>query len=233
MDPRTVDAISFDLDNTLIRYERSPGELLRESFDRLGLDPVFSVEAYHARFDEFAETADSMDELRSACFAALAAENGYGRQLGTAVATAYSDERDQSNVALVPSAASLLDELADGYRLALVTNGTRDAQLQKVEAVSLDRWFETVVVAGHDTPPKPDPEPFDRVVESLDVTPATTVHVGDSLDTDIAGATAAGLASIWVSERTDTRDYDPTVRVDSLGDLRSLLLETEQSREGR
>jgi HAD superfamily hydrolase (TIGR01549 family) len=226
MDTRNIEAISFDLDDTLVQYVRSPGEVLQASFDRLGIDPLFSVEEYYARYDEFAEQCDSMDDLRSDCFAALAAENGHERALGREVAAAFSDERDQSNVELLPSVAGLLDDLADEYRLAIVTNGARDAQRQKIEAVSLDQWVETVVIAGHDTPPKPDPEAFERALQSLDATPESTVHVGDSLDTDVAGATAGGLASIWVSERSDTHEYDPTFRVDSLGDIRPLLLET-------
>lgn len=233
MDPRPIEAISFDLDETLVRYTRSPGEVLQVSFDRLGIEPVFAVEEYYARYDEFAETCDSMDELRSDCFAALAAENGHERHLGRAVAAVFSDERDQSNVELLPSVATLLDELAEEYRLAIVTNGARDAQQTKIEAVSLDRWVETVVIAGDDTPPKPDPEPFERLLAALDATPATTVHVGDSLETDVAGATAVGLVSIWLSEHSDTGDYDPTFRVESLGDIAPLLSETAPPSEGR
>lgn len=233
MEPGNIEAISFDLDNTLIRYKRSPGEVLRVCFDRLGIEPIFSVDEYYARYDEFAEKCDSMDELRSECFAALAAENGCERQLGKDAAETFSDERDQSNVELFPSVTRLLDELAQEYKLAIVTNGARDAQQQKMEAVYLDRWVETILIAGHDTPPKPDPEPFDRIVQSLNVTPATTVHVGDSLETDIAGATAAGLASIWISESTNTQGYEPTFRVDSQGELRSLLLETTPPHERR
>jgi HAD superfamily hydrolase (TIGR01549 family) len=232
MDARTIEAISFDLDDTLVRYTRSPGEVLQASFDRLGIDPIFPVEEYYARYDEFAERCDSMDELRSECFAALAAENGQERQLGRDVAAVFSDERDQSNVELLPSVATLLEELDDEYQLAIVTNGARDAQRSKIEAVSLDRWVEAVVIAGHDTPPKPDPEPFERALDSLDATPAATVHIGDSLETDVAGATAAGLASIWVSERSNTQDYDPTFRVESLGGVRPLLLESVPPSEG-
>lgn len=214
-----VEAISFDLDNTLVQYERSPGEVLQAAFDTLDLDPIFSVEEYYARYDEFAERSDSMDELRSECFAALAAENGYESHLGRDVADAFSDERDQSNVEFLPAAEQILEEVAREHRVAILTNGAADAQRQKIEAANLERWVDTVVIAGHETPPKPDPEPFNRVMESLNTTPATTVHVGDSLETDIAGATAAGLDSVWVAETTETREFDPTYRVDSLGDL--------------
>lgn len=214
-----VEAISFDLDNTLLRYRRSPGEVLQAAFDRLGLDPLFPVEQYYARYDEFAETCDSMDELRSECFAALAAENGYESHLGREVAEAFSDERDQSNVELLPAAERVLGKLSQENQLAIVTNGAQDAQQQKIDAVNLDRWVDAVVIAGHDTPPKPDPEPFDRAMQSLNTAPERTVHVGDSLETDIAGATAAGLDSVWISETSETREFDPTYRVESLDAL--------------
>ncbi|SDR00192.1 HAD family hydrolase [Natronobacterium texcoconense] len=216
-----IETVSFDLDGTLLRYVRSPGEVLQASFEGLGLEPLFSVEEYYARYDEFARRCESMDELRSECFAALAAENGYDRELGRDVATAFAAERDQSNVELLPSAASVLESLADDYRLAVVTNGARDAQRQKIAAVDLERWVDAVVVAGHDTLPKPDPEPFERALRTLEATPETTVHVGDSLETDVAGATAAGLESVWVSESADSEAYDPTYCVESIGRLAS------------
>ena len=212
-------AITFDLDNTLVQYERSPGTVLQATFDRLGLEPIFSVEQYYDRYDEFAERCDSMNQLRTECFATLAAENGYESQLGRDVADVFSDERDQSRVELLPSAERVLSTLSQDYQLAIVTNGAQDAQWQKIDAVNLEQWVDKVVIAGHETPPKPDPEPFHHVVQSLHTTPATTVHVGDSLETDIAGATAAGLDSVWISEASETRELEPTFRVNSLGDL--------------
>lgn len=219
----SVEAISFDLDDTLVQYKRSPGEVLQATFDRLGLEPLFSVEQYYNRYDEFAERCDSMDELRAECFATLAVENGYESQLGRDVADAFSDERDQSNVELLPSAERVLNTLSDEYQLAIITNGAEDAQRQKIDAVDLEQWIDEVVIAGHETPPKPDQEPFHKVVQSLNTTAATTVHVGDSLKTDIAGATAAGLDSVWISKTTETREFRPTYRVDSLADLLPLL----------
>lgn len=45
---------------------------------------------------------------------------------------------------------------------------------------------------------KPDPAVYDVVLEMLGVSPARVLAVGDALRTDIAGATASGLASCWV-----------------------------------
>lgn len=216
-----IEAILFDLDDTLVQYERSPGEVLRASFETVGSEPLFSVEEYYARYDEFAEKCESMDELRSECFAALADENGYERRLGRDVADAFSDERDQTNVELLPSVTRVLSELSREHLLAIVTNGAPDAQQQKIDAVNLERWIDAIVIAGHDVPPKPNPEPFERAIQSLDATPGSTVHVGDSLETDIAGASGAGLDSVWISETVDTRGHTPTHRIESIDNLLS------------
>jgi len=219
--PRT-EAVLFDLDDTLVRYERSPGEVLLAAFEAVGCDPLFSVEEYYARYDEFAEKCDSMDELRSECFAALAESNGYERRRGRAVAAAFSEERDQTRVELLPSVGDVLGEVSSEYRTAIVTNGARDAQHQKIDAVGLDRWVDEIVVAGHDVPPKPDPEPFERAIRTLGVTPESTVHVGDSPDTDVAGASAAGLDTVLVAEGSAAVEPSPTYRIESIDALRSL-----------
>lgn len=217
-----IEAVLFDLDGTLVRYRRSPGEVLRSSFEAVGVDPLFSVEEYYARYDEFAQESDSIVELRSDCFATLAGENGYERQLGRDVAAAFTDERDQSNVELLPGVVPVLTELCRGYRLAIVTNGVRDAQRRKIDAVGLDRWIDATVLAGHDAPPKPDPEPFERAIRSLGATTGTAAHVGDSLETDIAGAANAGVDSVWVSDERPAGGYAPTYRIGSIGELTSL-----------
>lgn len=214
-----VEAVTFDLDGTLLRYERSPGTVLERAFERAGVDPLFPVEEYYARYDEFAERSGSMDELRSACFATLAAENGHPKGLGREVAAAFADERDQSNVELLPGVAGVLEELSREVRLGIVTNGARDAQRTKIEAVGLKRWIDAVVVAGAETPPKPNSRPFERALRALETAPAAAVHVGDSLETDVAGAAAAGIDSVWVSEAPDARGHEPTYRVDSVADL--------------
>jgi putative hydrolase of the HAD superfamily len=217
-----IEAVLFDLDNTLVQYERSPGDVLQVAFDTIGSEPLFSVEDYYARYDEFAEKCDSMDELRSECFAALAAANGYERYRGRAVADAFSEERDQTRVELLPAVEDVLSELSREYRIGIVTNGSPGAQQQKIEAVNLTQWVDEIIVASHEVPPKPDPEPFERALQLLNATPASTIHVGDSPETDIAGAAAAGLDSVLVSETNESEQYPPTHHIESLDSLLSL-----------
>jgi putative hydrolase of the HAD superfamily len=226
-----IRAVLFDLDDTLLRYRRSSGTLLRESFESVGVDPVFPVEAYYDQFRRFADRTNSVAELRRECFAALCADRGRGPDLGRRVADAYAAERDHRDVEWVAGAREVMGSLSEHYRVGVVTNSPADAARQKVDAAGVDEYAETVVFAGHDTPAKPAPEPFDRALEALDADPARAAHVGDSLQSDIAGANAAGLRSVLFAadgegHRNEGHDADertvPDNRIASMSALASL-----------
>ena len=225
-----IRAVLFDLDDTLIRYRRSSGRLLRVSFDAVGVDPVFPVEAYYDRFQEFADETDSVAELRRECFAALCADHGRDPDLGRRVAEVYADERDHREVEWLPGAREVLGSLSTHYRVGVVTNSPADSAEQKIDAAGVNEYAETVVFAGHDTPAKPAAEPFYRALDALSVAPDRAVHVGDSRRSDVAGANAAGLRSVLFaadeagSEAADgSGDHDvPDYRVAALPELQSL-----------
>jgi len=96
-----------------------------------------------------------------------------------------------------------------------------------------------MVFAGHETPPKPDPEPFRRALDDLGVAPERAVHVGDSLATDVAGAARAGLRAIRLrtdpeaesagesgpdpASNSDRETRQPALTVDSLSRLERLF----------
>lgn len=199
----SVDTVLFDIDGTLCEYRRSRHELLANSFETAGVSPFFTIEDYIARYDEFTVDADSIEELRAACFAALADERGYDPDLGRSVAETYTADRDHSNVRFLPGAHEALTTLSDDHRVGVVTNGAPEMQAQKLAALGLDDSFETIVHAGYDAPAKPDPEPFHRALAALDADPDSTVHIGNSLAADIAGAHAAGLGSVWLDDGTE------------------------------
>jgi putative hydrolase of the HAD superfamily len=193
------DAVLFDLDDTLCRYRRSGASLLSVAFDRAGVDPFFSPEEYHGRYPEFIDDSDSMTELRERCFATLATERGLDPETGRQVARAYATERDHRNVDAVPGLDATLSALSS-VAIGLVTNGSPAMQRQKLEAIGLVDAFDVVVHAGYDTPAKPSAEPFRTALHALSATPERSYHVGNSLRTDVAGANAAGLGSVWVPE---------------------------------
>jgi HAD superfamily hydrolase (TIGR01549 family) len=108
----------------------------------------------------------------------------------------------------------------------LVTNSSPKAQQAMLQTVGLESTFDVVVISGEVRVAKPDAAIFEVALERLDVEPAMVWHVGDSLSTDIAGAAAAGIPSVWLN-RTDRRlapsDPCPDHEIGSLRDLVQML----------
>jgi len=209
-------ALSLDLDDTLCVYRR-PGEAVLEvAFERAGVEPFFEYADYAAVFDDHVDGSDSMADLRERCFVALARERGHDPDAGRAVAYAYTAERDGANVRALPGARAVVRD-HDGP-VGLVTNGPRELQTAKLDRLGLTDAFDAVVYAGDEVPAKPDPAPFDRLLDALDASPREAAHVGNSLRTDVTGANAAGLASVWLAP-DGTSDPPADHRIASLRDL--------------
>ena len=216
-----IDAVVFDLDGTICDYRRHGSEVLAGAFDRVGVEPFFSVADYYDVYEEYAGVADSVEEQRAVCFAALAESAGREGEVGRAVARAFAADRDHRDVAFTEGAAEALDALGSDYPLALVTNGAPGMQAQKLDALGLDGVFEAVVHGGHDAPAKPSPEPFHRALDPIGVEPERAVHVGNSLRADVAGAKAAGLRAAWLRGEPDANleEHAPDYVLASIGDL--------------
>ncbi len=224
----TIDTLLFDLDDTLLEYEQRSWDVLTASFDRTEIEPFFKIPDYHARYDEFLEAGLSVDEQRANCFAAIAQEHGHDEAVGHRIATAFADIRDHSRVRYLPGAPETLDVLSEEYAIGIVTNGAPGMQRTKMAALGIDRYADSVVFAGHDTLAKPNPEPFERALSELDSTPERTLHVGNSLDTDVPGAKAAGVGAVWVPADLDvTPDPTPDFAFESLHPLRDRPWRTE------
>lgn len=217
-----LDAVLFDVDDTLCRYRRTGEELLAASFEQTGLDPFITVEEYHRRYPEFVDGSDSMADLRGRCFAAIAEAKDRPRSDGRRVARAYADERDHGNVEPLAGVEEAIEAVSD-LPLGVVTNGAPEMQSRKLTALGLSDAFETVVYAGYHAPAKPNPEPFETALSALDASPERTLHVGNSLGSDVAGARAAGVSSVWVPAHDGPVDPEPDHALSSLEEFPELV----------
>ena len=88
--------------------------------------------------------------------------------------------------------AALARLRAGGARLAVVSNW--DVSLHDVlERTGLRGLVDAVVISAELGAAKPDPAIFRAALERLGATAAEAMHVGDSMEADVAGARAAGL----------------------------------------
>jgi putative hydrolase of the HAD superfamily len=217
-----VDAVLFDLDDTLCEYRRTSGELLRESFEAVGVEPFFDVTEYYDAYETVVNDEDDdhegMRELREVCFARLADEYGRSRDVAYVMADHFAESRDHTNVDPLPGAGEAVEALAADHALGVVTNGAPEMQRRKLSALDFADRFDTVVFAGYDVPAKPAPDAYHAALADLDVAAERAVHVGNSLRTDVPGAHNAGVRSAWLADGS-TPDPEPHYTVDRLDEL--------------
>lgn len=224
-----IEAVLFDLDHTLCEHQQSGAEVLACAFEREGVEPFFEIEDYRDQYDELVkttnttditETTDITDTLRSECFATIAENRGRDPTLGRTLAADYAAQRDYQNVRPLSGVCKVVASLTHDHRLGIVTNGPPETQDTKLASIGLMDAFDVVISAGFDAPLKPHPEPFRQALSELDATPDAAVYVGDSLDSDVAGAQAAGLQTVWLSDDTVSEpDPVPDYTIDSISEL--------------
>ena len=111
------------------------------------------------------------------------------------------------NIRAFPGILEMLTTLRErDLRMAVVTTKNRPMALRHLETAELTDFF-AVIVAGDDLKNmKPDPEPFLRALELLELRAEDAVHIGDSQH-DIIGAKAAGIyaiAALWGADNKET-----------------------------
>jgi putative hydrolase of the HAD superfamily len=149
---------------------------------------------YRAHHDEAVDWA-TLKDLRRRCAAVVQ------EQLQTALP--LDDVLDALLGAIrfraYPEVPGVLARLrAGGARLAVVSNW--DVSLHDVlERTGLRALVDAVVISAELGAAKPDPAIFRAALDRLGATATEAIHVGDSVEHDIAGARAAGLEAVLVA----------------------------------
>ena len=105
------------------------------------------------------------------------------------------------------------------YRLGILSNGN-----SYPERCGLEGRFDFVVFSQDYGVEKPDPRLFEVAVEQAGCSGQELLHVGDSLQSDVAGANRAGVRSVWLNrdgKRNDS-EFQADFEIASLAELVSI-----------
>ncbi|MFJ2034304.1 HAD family hydrolase [Streptosporangium sp. NPDC087985] len=139
---------------------------------------------------------------------------------------------------LVHCRPEVMDELsrlrASGWRVAIVTNGTADNQLGKIQRTGLAEAVDAYALSGIEGIRKPDVGLFEVAAQRCGMTlEGGGWMVGDHPLADIGGGQAAGLRTVWIDRGTwpdQERDADHVV-TDVLQAMEILRTEGDRSRQ--
>lgn len=235
--PDGIEAVLFDLDNTLVdcleTWRAAFAEVLEAEHashpELRSLGPLEHVHDHVFRplmLERHAEIGGEWDdELVGYGFRRLLTDHALRDDaLAARLSEAYLDALSRP-FGLFPDATPTLEALGARYRLGLITNGAAKNQRARIEPLGLDAYFEAIAVSGELGVRKPDPAIFDHVLGRLGVSASAAVHVGDDIEADVGGAKAAGMAAVWVSRDGGAHDGEPVpdATISMLGELLPLL----------
>lgn len=110
----------------------------------------------------------------------------------------YLDTFDET---LFPYAGTLemIGGLAENHRMGIITNGSPDLQLRKLQITGLDRYFSpgSLVISENIGFAKPHPSVYEAGFQAMNVKAKHALMVGDNYQADVLGARACGLDAIW------------------------------------
>jgi putative hydrolase of the HAD superfamily len=218
-DGRQLPLLLLDLDDTLIDRAGAFGRLAEGFLREQGL---FTPErlAHLVAMDDYGRFR------RRAYLAWMVEHLGLETALDEVLAGYEIDFIAQLGPAAPATLAALEGARARGWAIGVVTNGDH-LQERKIRQAGLERYIDGLIASdlvGHQ---KPDPEIFRIAARQLGGTLDGAWMVGDLASTDIAGAVAAGISSVWIHHGRQWYEpgFQPTLMAGSAAEAVCLVLD--------
>jgi putative hydrolase of the HAD superfamily len=229
---RAVQAVIFDLDNTLwdvgpviLRAEHAMLRFLGQRYPRVmerhSLESMRDVRARMAL--EHPAMRHDFTWLRTQALLAHAREAGYADTMAQEAFAVFYHARNA--VVLYDDVLPAFERLRGRFRLFAISNGNAD-----LGVIGLAHFFERSLAARDAGMLKPDPRIFAMLLEAAGVPAQGAVHVGDDPEADVEGARRAGVRPVWLNRSGSpwpAAITAPEHTISSLAGLVSLLAPTD------
>lgn len=211
-----IEAIYFDLDDTLCAYWNAAKTGLRKAFEdhpEHGFPIEQLLEAWAVAFREFVETIGKTHwyekyrhsgEITRAELMRRTLERlgNYDEDLAQHLSHTYHVER-QAALELFPEALEVLERLQPHYPLGIITNGPADIQRQEIQVLNIAPYFEHILIEGELGFGKPDPRVMEIAEDLVGLSPDQILFVGNSYGHDMVPAHEAGWRTAYVRRPSD------------------------------
>lgn len=229
--------ILFDLDGTLTDYDytnRYAIKCVYERMNRVLTDEEYarfkSFEAnYWKQFEASDQEQDShglsrIDYARSHIYQLLFDDDYIPLNLAYELMNIYIDNLGVENY-VYDYVPEIVEELSEYYNLYIASNGPQGATERKLRNTDLLKYFKDIISSEQAGYSKPSPHYFEYVFNKLGIRPYNTIFIGDSITSDIIGASNQGMKTIWYNPNGLINRYDvqPNYEINSMEQLKKIL----------
>jgi putative hydrolase of the HAD superfamily len=192
-------------------------ERVRETQSRLG--PHLIEIAADSGVEDASLSAEASKEFWTFLYRRLLSELGLDESLAGELYQVFSDSRSYKLFDDVKPALDRLEQA--GYRIGLISNfeGWLEKMLVELE---VGHVFEVSVISGVEGVEKPDPRIYEIALTKAAVSPANTVHVGDSVKFDVEPAKSVGMHAVLI-DRAGTAGGEGCPTIMSLEELPGVI----------
>lgn len=204
-----IKAIIFDLDNTLEEWLPFEDEVEELFSERL-------AEKYGLEAQKFKHV---FDQIKVSYLHSRSLPQDYGRDMWFSETLAHFGIYDEdinslveqyweellAKVRLFPETTAVLEELAQEYRLAILSDsdGERYWKEQRIKRLGIEEYFDEILTSDDIGANKPHPRCFVETAKRLGVHPSECVMVGDHPEVDLVSAKELGMTTVWTREGLD------------------------------
>ncbi|GAF19290.1 LOW QUALITY PROTEIN: 2-haloalkanoic acid dehalogenase [Bacillus sp. JCM 19046] len=221
-----------DLDPVQLEQDvREAAKKLYQSYDSYAFTQNIGINPFEGLWGQFRDEMEGFEQLRDIApsYQLAAWEKGLEKagSIGTllqVLANQFPLERRKHPI-VYEDTFQVLDQLHHTFQLLLLTNGSPDLQNTKLEITpQLVPYFDHIIISGSLLKGKPDSKMFLEGLYRAGIHKEEAIMVGDNLHTDIKGANASGIYSIWLNRDHVINETDivPNLEIHSLEELLQL-----------
>jgi FMN phosphatase YigB (HAD superfamily) len=207
---RNLKAVTFDVWNTLLvakSYSPVRSEYLAKILKRNNIIKSNKeiADAYQYSFDyaeqarkggnyRFIKAEERLDYILLQLRTVLPPEEK------VAVIKYFEEVTLTDNPSLVIGVEEILGLLRSRYQIGIICgSGLTPGRILRtvLKSKGILKYFESLVFSDEVGFEKPHPLIFEKALKEFEVKPAEVVHIGDLLDTDVAGAKAIEMKAVW------------------------------------
>lgn len=223
--------ILFDLDDTLIDYQRTEEEALNyiyKKYYKTYIDNdsfVNDFKYYNIKlWAQYRNSQIELNFLRRERFRIITEK--YNADISFSSVVESYEKKLSEKVYVFSDTRRALHRLTKDYDLGLVTNGIASIQRKKLKKLELRKYFKKIIISGDVGLKKPSPEFFDHALHLFKQPPKSTLMIGDSLDSDLIGAKSARIDFCWLNRENrnlPVKYPKPQFIIESLEKLKDIL----------